>query len=280
MSDASRFLDNLDDFDDLPEEAIAFFQQLMQYVLELEKAAGLAEDVSNDFLYAIYDQRDLIARAKRKWYRTDTQLGDRSGRSRLTKKKGICCHHTAVSGGFGPHRNLVKKYAQQTMDMGRFLKSDRELTPDEWARAMALAHRFWGDPPQKYNFGVPYHAISAANSVLYLNLPFDWVTWHGNGSNNDFLGYAWDAHSGKDELHAADLQADLEFLIDTGRDEGHDLEEATCHCAWTNKERDPDKEFIEQVLVPVAEKKNMTIDWDFKAKVRGARSLREVIEAA
>src|SRR5690606_23436381 len=117
------------------------------------------------------------------------------------------------------------------------------------------------------------------NSVLYLNLPFEWVTWHGNGANNDFLGYAWDASSAKEEPAAEDLIGDLRYLVRLARSEGHPIEEITAHCCWTNKPSDPGKAFVRDVMGPAAEELGLRIDWDFRAKVKGAKSLGEIIRA-
>ena len=274
LSDPADFVADLREFLDHWEENA----QLPQ-VAEDEKASGHAQDVSNDFLYAIYDQRDLILRPKRKWYLPSTEIGDIRGATRLSKKEGLCFHHTAVAGGFGPHKQIVERYlAENVIDMARFRTTNRELTKEEWARATALAHRFRGDPPGKFNNGVPYHALMGANSVLYLNLPFDWVTWHGNGSNNRFLGVAWDAKSTVDEIHAADLIADIVALVELARSEGHDIREFTCHCAYTNKPQDPGKRFIELVMVPAAAQLGCVINYDFKVK-KGARSIAQVLAA-
>lgn len=255
------------------------------------KEHGLDEDVSDDFLFAVFDQRHFQDRAKRKWYSPNTRLGDRTGTSRRTKKRGVCVHHTAVKGGFGADKNLIRQYRQhqepwydpevwlikpQDPNYGAIV----EPTLEEWAHAMALAHRYRGDPPRRYNYGVPYHAISGPNSVLYLNLPFEWCTWHGNGSNTDFLGYAWDASSSSESPTPDDHMADLRFTIELARQEGHPIEELTCHCAYTRKPKDPGKEFIERVMVPLAEELNLTIDWDFKVNKKGARSMGEIVGRA
>jgi hypothetical protein len=274
LSDPGEFVRDLREFLDHYEENARLPQ-----VAEEEKDSGHAQDVSNDFLYAVYDQRDLILRPKRKWYLPNTVIGDTGGATRLTKKEGLCFHHTAVKGGFGAHKAIVDRYLRENViDMARFRTTNRELSKEEWARAMALAHRFRGDPAGPYNNGVPYHALMAANSVLYLNLPFDWVTWHGNGSNNRFLGVAWDAKSTVDEIHAADLIADIVALVELARAEGHDIREFTCHCAYTNKPQDPGAKFIRLVMVPAAAQLGCLIDYDFKVK-KGARSIGEVLAA-
>jgi len=257
-----------------------------------EKEKGNSVDISDDHLFAVLDIRMMLEREKRKWYLPTTMLGDVTGSTRLTKKRGVCVHGTAVKGGFGVHKRVLERYTSRDIDWSRWLQEPQEglVAPVElhmlWARAMALSHRYRGDPAGKYNSGVPYHAISGANSVLYLNLPFDWVTWHGDGSNNDYLGYALDFHSGKDVIESAngakyhpdDLVKDLKFVILKAREEGHDIEEITCHCAWTNKPNDPGKAYIEQVLMPVAADTGCYINQDFK--VGRGKSIAEVLAAS
>lgn len=273
LDDLREFLDHLDDWAGHAQQA------------ELEKADGTAEDVSHDFLYAVLDQRHLTDRPKRKWYNHRTRLGDTSGSSRRTLKRGITFHHTAVKGGFGADKALVRRYLKEAeengVDMSRFVKSNRVLSPEEWARALALCHRFRGDPARKYNMGVAYHALSCANSVLVLNLPFEWCTWHGNGSNTHFLGYGWDARSSAESCApiAHDLIQDVAHVVELARDEGHPMTEFTAHCAWTNKALDPGAEFIELVMMPAAKQLGCSMDLDFKSSYRGSKSLREVLEA-
>lgn len=283
--------------------APGFLQAMRDYIAHLEeqqnaardatlaKEHGVDEDVSADFLFAVFDQRHMTSRPARKWYDPNTAVGDRDGRSRRTLKRGVCVHHTAVAGGFGADKSVMRSYKRvgepffdgtlwrvppQSGDHGPIVKP----TLDEWARAMALAHRYRGDPPRKYNMGVPYHAISAANSVLYLNLPFEWVTWHGNGSNTDFLGFAWDASSTREKPKPEDHQADLRYFIELAREEGHPIEELTVHAAYTRKPKDPGKEYIEQVMVPVAEQTDCVIHWDFKVNKTGTRSMGEIVGKA
>jgi len=275
-----------------------FRRQLEEYIEHTTNAAGEPEnaterkqtgedeDCSGDFLFAVYDQRNLLSRPRRKWY---------SPKTTTSRKKGICVHHTAVHGGHGPHRSKVNEYLRRGVqdysasspwlvapmdpDYGRAVEPTRE----EWARAMALACRFRGEPAQKYNYGLSYQVISAANSVLYLNLPFDWVTWHGNGANRDYLGFAWDMDSRKagptaDDPACEDVLADLQYTLNLARSEGHPIERVTTHSAWTNKPHDPGALFIENVIVPFAEKNALVVDWDFK--VEGGRSMAETVREA
>ena len=279
--DLQNFLEDIREYLEALQEAAGVAE-----VAAREKAEGEADDVASDFLYCVYDQRHLVQRPKRKWYVPDTKIGDFTGSTRLTKKRGICFHHTAVHRGFGADRALVQHYqklASQAPEvpMEAFMKSSRELTPAEYARAIALAHRYRGDPAREYNYGVPYHAILAANSVLYLNLPFDWVTWHGDGANNWYLGVAWDARSTHESPAAEDLIADVVSLYELGREEGHFERECefTIHAAWTRKPTDPGAEFIETVMVPAAKELGATIQLDFKVSTTGSRSIAQVLAA-
>lgn len=261
------------------------------------------ESVSPYQLPAILDIRALTARGKEniKWYDPRTELGDIKGSSRRTLKRGIGFHHSAVDGGVGTHksrRDFWRKHGvkfdgltikdvdgvarpafwhnwQEIVSLKRL--SDEELL-EVWCRAMALADRFRGFPTSPTNEGLPYHVIRAANSVLVLNLPFDWVTWHGDGMNTWFLGFAWDALSTQDELDEDDMLRDVEATMRLGRDEGHfkDGCEWTMHCAWTNKPRDAGKDFA-QMLVSNAKRLGATVNVDFKDSP-GCMSIREVLE--
>lgn len=284
----SDLFDNIGEGDGELPWWVGAIKQLIAQIEQLEKDSGEVIEVKDDIVRVVYDQRDIIQRPKKKWYNPNTHIGDTRGSSRLTKKRGICVHHTAVQGGFGPHKDVVKHFTSipfDKLDLSRFSNffGDDDLEKMDQAalaRAFALAARYRGDPPKKYNMGVSYHALSAANSVLYLNLPFDWVSWHGNGANTHFLGYGWDGLSSKESPPAFDLIEDLSYLIETARSEGHPIEELTAHCCWTNKARDPGAEFIREVMMPVRDKYKLTMDMDFKASVRGAMSLNDVLRRA
>jgi hypothetical protein len=278
-------------------------QQVLAAIQENDdKDDGDSEDVSADNLFAVYDQRNIDDRGADaiKWYNPFTSTGDTSGNSRNTKKRGICFHHTAVKGGFGVHASRRDAWLANGIDwtptvtMANGVKRETvwpveangaawDAASDEerlqvWARAMALADRYRGYKPGQYNTGVPYHVVRSANLVLVLNLPFDWVTWHGNGSNNWFLGFGWDAHSEYDTFDPANMLADITKTVEIGRAEGHFAEglEFTGHCAWTNKPTDPGKEFVEFLVDEAAPKLGATIDLDFKSS-NSAKSFREVL---
>lgn len=276
-------------------------QEELPKVAEEEKVTGAAVDVIDDFFFAVLDQRHLLDRPEVKWYDPNTQLGDRTGKSRRTKKRGICFHHTAVEHGFGPHKNVLSKYLNlsrapefdghvfgidalkkiETEKTPHLVQLNRPMTLDAWAKMMALAGRMRGEgTPGAYNNGVSYQVIRCANSVLVLNLPFEWVPWASNGANTDFLGWAWDANSRKEGVDDADdLIADVVFTVDLARSEGHPIEEFTIHAAWTRKPDDPGAEFIRKVLEPAAEQTGCRIDYDFRA-ASTARSIGQVLAAA
>lgn len=277
-----------------------------------DKESGISEDVSNDFLYAVYDQRMVVERGPDnvKWYNPFTDLGDVTGRTRLTIKEEIMAHHSAVNEGFGVHESRVKAWTRQgelwlrdepgklwhptvvqfdgtevqaqwlVEPQSQYLGDSDDEKIARWARAMALADRYRGYKPSEYNNGVPYHAISAANSILYYNLPFTWVTWHGNGGNNRCLGLAWDANSRKNTFAWDDMEADLRRLAADARAEGHFPHglRLTMHCCYTNKPYDAGKEYAE-FLCDIAPRIDATVDLDFKARPEYT-SFREALQLA
>lgn len=286
--------------DDLKETLWASIEALDQFASHLDpdteargKQTGELVPVHGEHLLGVFDQRMVtLAEREVKWYSPNTALGDRTGPTRRTKKKKICIHHSAVPGGFGVWKsqldyflqpqiiaerdengNLVAHHVGKWIVPGAFIDTDLE-----WAHAMALGARYRGHPRAEYNGGESYHAITGANSVLYLNLPFEWVSWHGNGANNDCLGYAWDGNSRKQSISAdlaLDLQDDLWKLYDLAMHEDNEIEELTCHCCYTNKPDDPGKEYVLEVMVPTAKKLDLKIDWKFKTN--GGKSLAEVV---
>jgi hypothetical protein len=255
---------------------------------------GDNKDTPTEHLSGVYDQRDVQDRGADniKWYNPYTDLGDDSGNKRRTRKRGICFHHTAVSGGFGVHGSRVTYWKNQEVTTQPsvpqpngesvttswlVLPEDLNEDDDRWARAMALADRYRGYVPAQYNNGVPYHAISSNGGLLYLNLPFEWVTWHGSGANNYYLGFAWDGRSTNESFDHDSMLANIKRVIETAREDGHfeDQLEFTGHCCWGNKPSDPGKEFV-QFLVDIAEECNATIRMDFKQK-SSYRSFNEIL---
>lgn len=185
------------------------------------------------------------------------------------KATGVCFHHTAVHGGFGTHRSVRSQF------LG---------TPEE-VRALALGHRYRGMPELLNKRGAqPYHAIWNEHvQTLYYVHPFERVTWHGNGANKRFLGFAWDERSKevRDRFDVSGAQdAARRFVLDA-RAEGHPIEEFTCHSAWTNKPHDPGADFIDLVISPVADELDIFIDWDFTdPSKKRAKSMAEVLKGA
>ena len=203
----------------------------------------------------VIDVRDephgLGAKNRRRYYR-----GAR-------KAKGVCFHHTGVHGGFGTHRSVRRLYDGDAPDV----------------KARALGHRYRGMPRHLNKKGAqPYHAIwNEYVQAMYYVHPFDRMTWHGNGANREFLGFAWDARSGKvgDDFDLSGAQNAVRRLVLDALAEGHPIREFTCHCAWTNKPSDPGAQFIELVIEPLAAELQVEIDWEFKR--RGGRSMAEIL---
>jgi len=239
---------------------------------DIEKERDKADSVEGDYLRAVLDQRMMMDRDKRKWYLLAQEFSRRGGR-RKTKKRGICFHHSAVIGGFGTHRHTREGIENGTVAIPKLLEWPDSVDEATATRAFALAARYRGVAAD----GIPYHAISCANSVLVLNLPFNLVSWHGHGSNNDFIGHCWDANSAHESLKAEDLIWDVEYLVDLGRTEGHFIDdlEFTTHSAYSNKPRDPGAEFIRYVMQVAAHRTGARIDLD--AKHGNGEPIRTVI---
>ncbi len=243
---------------------IVLADRLPQLQEEIALLAEMSEDASNDFLYAVYDQRHIRLRDRgvRKW-----KL------NRTTVKQGLCWHHTGVHPGFAPRRRDINRFLAKSVAWDNWRTYDVDVIDHEaWARAEALGYRYRQQS---------YHCILAPNSVLYLNLPFDVWSYHGDGSNRHFIGCAWDGHSGrnllKDATYVRDLRKDVKTIVDLARQEGHPIREFTCHSAYANKPRDPDAFFINEVLVPVArDDGDIFFRWDFLDLSR-AKSLRETL---
>jgi hypothetical protein len=293
------FIDTLNILKSLGADDLDAMTKVDPVAIEAEKECGDADECANDFLYAVIDQRDDTKNRKRKWYWPSKAAPDRTGYSRLTKKTGLGFHHTAVFNGFGAWGSIVRAFKKRAEANGWVetstglmlpnsdawdlwkVKPNNPITIEAWARALGLAKRYEGEPKAEYNYGVPYHAILGPNSVLYLNLPFDWVTWHGNSLNNDFLGVAWDANSIKQKISeglAKDLIYDGERIIDFARSEGHDIQYMDCHSSRTRKPNDPGAEFIREVMMPLADKTGCEILMDTHRG--GGESIREILEKA
>lgn len=237
-----------------------------------------AIDTPTDVVFDRYDYRKVRGRNKRKWYLPNTTLGDRTSGSRRTKKKGVCFHVTQPGGpgGFGIAGFRVRHYekllAAGDFDPGEILKDGSAWDP----RALALGDRYAGQYGNQS--GVAYHAVSSALGVLYYNLLSEWVTWHGDGSNTDFAGFAFDFDTRYDKIGEGPYDIDVMLahamsFIDDMRDDGHPAEELTIHGAWVAK-ADPGARIINRILIPLAEERGMTIDWDFKQN--GGTSINEM----
>jgi hypothetical protein len=276
---ASRLLEESEHLRAYAERAIAIAEENRVKAenpsLEVEGSAVNARK-----LFAVVDCRNVptTKRGKVKWYDPDTVFGDTTGNSRRTYKRGICAHHGAVKGGFASHRSRRELYAGTPMEAGWLVAPNVEISRKEYQHFMALKHRWIGDPPVKYNEGVSYQVISSLAGVLYLNLPFDWVTWASHGANNEFLSLCWDGHSRHDNFDEATVFRHFEYTVDQGVKEGHFRQglELTVHEAWTNKPC-PGKALTEFIVDYVAPKLGADVRMDFKAVPR-ARSIAEILK--
>ena len=205
--------------------------------------------------FCTLDLRHILDRGKEKW----------NGPSRNRKKKGVCIHHTGIHPEMGAPRSVPDDWP------GRIAMKSGHLVTD---RMIRLCYRIAGQGDYS---GQSYHGWSARGALI-LNLPFDFRTWHGDGANDDYAGYAIDYHSGKGKLeNPAEERAKLRAFIAEMRDEEHPVTELTVHGAWAHKTIDPGAEVIREVMEPVANHMGLTILYDFKRP--GCTSIREMLEA-
>lgn len=228
--------------------------------IEGEPEAVEEVDARTEIMLA--DIRMVRERNRTKWSRPH----------RNKKKVGICLHHTAIAGGMAGPRTLPS--AEEARWLSRLLpKAANRAIHDDLRR---LAYRIAGQGPHYH--GQSYHVWSTRmHGGLIFNLPFDSRTWHGDGANDDYLGYAIDYHSGKEKLWDIDLERrKLKHTISAARDEGHPIELLTVHGAWANKPIDPGAEVIREVMKPVAKDWGLHINYDVKRP--GCTSIREMLE--
>ena len=205
--------------------------------------------------FCTLDLRHILDRGKEKW----------NGPSRNRKKKGVCIHHTGIHPEMGVPRSVPSTWA------GHVKAAPLSLLTQEMIR---LCYRIAGQGDYS---GQSYHGWSARGALI-LNLPFDLRTWHGDGANDDYAGYAIDYHSGRGRLESpAEEWVKLSAFIEEMRDEGHPVTELTVHGAWAHKPVDPGAEVIRNVMEPVAKRMDLAIAYDFKRP--GCTSIREMLEA-
>ena len=190
-------------------------------------------------LLGIIDLRKRPRTGRQRWYAP----------SRVSsKKKTICFHHTAVSGGFGVSKQALRKHAGADVHALPWLESPRGGVLDGvMPRAAALADRY---------DGLPYHAIyTHALRILYILLPFDWVTWHASNRdiNTRSLGFAWDGDSRSESPPVAHLHAAIRYVLEMGGEDGHDICEVSTHNRWANKPHCPGAVFDTRVLDPLCD---------------------------
>ncbi len=242
---------------------------------DVDGGAASGELYPEDSLPAVLDQRMMMApsqgRGERKWYLKSKSIS-RTGGQRKTKKTGLCFHHTAVEGGFGIHKSTLRLAQNGTLALPQLTKWPNGIHGDKADRAMALAARIRG----VRGTGQSYHVFRCQSGVLVLNLSFDLVSWHGNGANNDHIGWAWDALSSQ-ELPPADMIAEIVYTVKLARKEGHPIDRFVTHSMYSNKPRDPGRQFVEEIMIPAARLTGCTIDFDMSAgKGRPLSTVTEV----
>lgn len=211
---------------------------------EVDEGEGL-EDSVDPRSFATLRVDHILDRGRVKW----------NGPAKSREKKGVCFHHIGVYPGMSAPKNVPDSWPDKVRKDG----TEHPLI-DEMVR---LCYRIAGQGRYK---GLSYHGGSIRGGLV-VNLPFRLRTWHGDGANSDYAGYFFNYHSGKGALYdpyPMEIEKACRFIA-LMRDEGHPVEEITVHGAWSRKPLDPGAEVIERVLVPVAERMGMEIDWNWKA---------------
>lgn len=166
-------------------------------------------------------------------------LDGRWAKSKIRNPKSVDtlgAHHTAVAGGFGVSRRLLKKH-----------------NGDEFSARLS-----------RYS-GQPYHAIfSPQDQASIVQWPGWMETWHGNGMNRYTIGWGLDMDCRYSSLDPD--QENIERMILGGlhvvgyyRDRGFPLEYIETHSQHSRKDKDPCPWVMREVLVPLARMANMTI---------------------
>ena len=141
-------------------------------------------------------------------------------------------HHTAVRGGFGVGKNLLKRH-----------KGD-ELS--------ARMERYAGEP---------YHAVySLRDNASIIQWPHWMYTHHGNGMNGYTIGWGMDLDSRFDQVDPDLLILAGSHVVLAFRDLGCPMTGIETHSQHSNKTNDPGRWMMREVLVPLAALMGMTIN--------------------
>lgn len=246
------------------------------------------DDVAEASSLMVIDQSHMMKRDV-KWYGLSSGDDDTVGSTRSTRKRGVCYHHTAVRRGFGVKEPVLKLLTPKVLNgdysgivmPGSLLhvSGPKAITPI----VAAYCARFRGDMPAslrardpdtglEIKYGESYHWVfSEKHKLLLHNLPDRLVSWHGNGANNWYLGFAWDGDSRYDIPNPYDIMEALGVVYDTDPE----MDTITTHSQWTNKPHDPDAWHIANVILPFARKRNLKVDLDFATN--GGQSMNLIL---
>ena len=198
-------------------------------------------------------------------------------------------HTSGVDGGFGvrPYQwkswlgvwdDLVRQ-GRTTTDPGWWKDASRgqlmAVVPEgvdpavarlEWAKSLALLTRY---------LGVPYHYISAPNSVLVRNHRLTVTTWHGHQNRNTAgwgIDDVWDPGE-MPEAKALDYRRDFHEIVADMRAQGAPLVKVKAH-AQTSRQRgrDPGEDIWAKVVRPEMDRLELVFDSTIYGSGRPLRS--------
>ena len=206
--------------------------------------------------------------------RGDEQEGKRIGRSApvdIGERIGVCVHQTAARFGTSARRRAVWQRRIEDGELAEVDLTDHGIDDlAGCAERLALHERFWR---------AAYHWVGLANGDILHNNPATRYTYHGNGSNRQYLGVAAegvlpgresDRRSGDDlgtELFVETNRAVLRAAVDDARSLGAPIEFVTAHRCWSASRRgDPGELYWCEVVLPVAAEIDLRVDYDLAVK--------------
>lgn len=195
----------------------------------------------------------------------------------ISERIGVCVHQTACRFGTARHRRSVwrSRIEEGRLDDAELSKFGLATGIDACAERLALHERFWR---------AAYHWVALLNGDILDNNPATAYTFHGNGSNRQYLGIAAegelparesDRRSSDDEateLFVETNRSALRRAVDDARALGAPIEWVTAHRCWSERRRgDPGEMYWKEIVLPVADEVELRIDYDLRD--RGGRPI-------
>ena len=186
----------------------------------------------------------------------------------MAKLIGICVHKTAVR--FGTTARKRKQW-QERIERGLLSGVDLDRYGmgqgiETVTARLALHERFWR---------ITYHWVGLLNGDILHNHPISRYTYHGNGSNEQYIGIAAegnlpgrerDRRSGHDD--ATDVFIDtnrsvLKRAVADAREQGAPIEYITAHRCWSpNRKGDPGELYWREIVLPLLRPLKLKVNYE------------------